>query len=169
MMRIKNILIVGLISFVFGSCLSNKNKTKDWSIEFSIEKKYTVDSYYVNSRGEGIRMIRDVECNVQLEKYDYKEEEALNIYKAVLSLQKRNIDWDCSNDNNKDGINSKILLREEQIEKTIELPYCVIEQCNDDFMNIVLLFESIVKDKKVAVILESHVVLPPPLPKGNNK
>ena len=162
MIRIKNILIVGLISFVFGNCLANKNKTEDWSIEFSIEKKYTIDSYYVNSRGEGIRMIRDVDCNVQLEKYDYEKEETLKIYKAILSLLKKNIDWDCSDDTIKDGINAKILLCEEQIEKKIELPYCVIEQSNDDFMNIVLLFESIVRDKKIEVILESHVV-PPPL------
>ncbi|WHT39829.1 hypothetical protein QNH98_03900 [Myroides sp. mNGS23_01] len=62
-------------------------------------------------------MIRDVDCNVQLEKYDYEKEETLKIYKAILSLLKKNIDWDCSDDTIKDGINAKILLREEQIEK----------------------------------------------------
>ncbi|MDM1407521.1 hypothetical protein [Myroides sp. DF42-4-2] len=164
MIGINNVIVVLLVSFVFGSCIANKDKMKNWSIEFSIEKKYTLDSYYVNSKGEGIRMVRDVDCNVQLEKYDYEKEEKLKIYNAILSLQKKNIDWDCSNDNIKDGVNAKILFREGQIERIIELPYCVIEQHNDDFMNIVLLFESIVKDKKIEVILESHVVPPPPLP-----
>jgi len=163
MIRIKNIIVVLLISFVFESCIIKKNKTKDWSIDFIINNRHTLDSYYVNSRGEGIRMIRDVDCNVQLEKYNYEKEEALKIYKAILSLQKKNMDWECSDNSIKDGINAKVLLREEQVEKTIELPYCVIEQSSDEFMFILLLFESIAKDKKKERILESYIVPPPPL------
>lgn len=159
-------MTVLLIPFVFGSCIGKEynKKMKDWSIEFILKKKLTVDSYYVNSKGEGIRMIRDVDCNVQLEKYNYQEDEIVKIYNSILLLQNKKIEWDCLNDSSKDGINAEVLLREENVEKKIELPYCVIEQRSDEFMEMLLMFESIAKDKKKEIILENYIVPPPPMP-----
>lgn len=162
--RIGSVVAVLLIPFVLGSCILNQNKTKDWSIEFVVQKKFTVDSYYVNSKGEGIRMIQDTDCNVQLEKYEYDKEETLKIYNVIALLQSKNIDWDCSNDGIKDGIQGTILFHEGHVEKRVELSNCVIDQSSTEFLELFCMFENTAESKGKQILLESHIVPPPPLP-----
>lgn len=162
--RIGSMLAVLLIPFVLGSCILNQNKTKDWAIEFVVKKKFTVDSYYVDSKGEGIRMIQDTDCNVQLEKYEYDKEEALKIYNVIALLQNKNINWGCSNDGTKDGINATILFHEGNVEKRIEFSNCVMDQSSTEFLELLFMFENTAESKGKQILLESHIVPPPPLP-----